>query len=1266
MTRPGFATQLELLRWAGSIPARGGLPRLIRRLVLETGRDVKSVDFPADEGTAAGGWDGVAVVAGDAPFVPDGQTLWELSAGQSTNAKATADYEKRKATPDGRPTSDATYIAVSLRRWRDRRKWATEREKDKRWNAVRAYGIDDLETWLESAPITHAWISERLGLKPHGLQTAEAWWTSWSKATEPALPGDVILAGRDNVAQRLRETLAGPPQIISLGGDSVDDVLAFVAAVALRDEAEGAGDVSARTAFVDDVGTWRSLAEHDRPLVLVTKSPAVMEEARSAPGHHVIVPLSGDSDADIELPPIDAGTAKDGLVAAGLEDERRADEAARLGRRSLMALRRHLAKKPELHTPPWAKDAVDRVTREILLAGSWNDASLGDQEVLSDLTALPYDDLREKLSAEAGADDPLVIRVGNTWTVVSSYDAWVQLRRKLRPDDMDRLRTAVEQVLLEEDPTFGMTPEERWSAPREGKVRRYSGDLRSGLASTIALLGAHGEKVDAGQGATGANVANGIVRGLLRKANDDKTPAVWSALSSYLPLLAEGAPDAFLDETRTGATGDNAVLLKVFEQESDPMYSRSPHTGLLWALEALAWSPDHFGQAVSLLARLAELDPGGKLSNRPDRSLAGIYCPWHPETTSSNEQRLDVLDGIRERHPDVAWELMVSLLPESHGVHFPTSSPRFRDWKPSKIVVTNLQYFEFIEGLVDRLIQDAGDDPARWQKLADESNHVSPSARAKIREELKKRVDAGSLEEEGREALWDGLRKLIARHREFAHADWALPEDEVAPLEEIEQLLAPTGAVERHAWLFEEWMPDLGGSKLKDGEYDHEGYTAELQKRRDHAVSEIEAEAGWDGLLRLAKRSAAAWWVGHSLAANEGDSYEAKCLPLLDSEDSAEQQLANGYFARRFMNDGWAWLEGVIAESELSATQTARLLQLTSDHPKSWQRADEIGADVATAYWREFSPLGLGPGYPYVAETGGRLLDVGRPGATLRLLSLYAVADKAAVPEDHAGIAADALDDLLKLDDPVPEIQDLRSYGFEQVFDVLESHRDAIGVDRVARLEWAYLGALGHDPTVPSLHKALADDPDFFVQVVSAIYRAEGDDSAEATDEQRNVAENAYRLLSSWSTIPGKGPDGDADGEALTAWVQTARAKLEEAGRRAVGEIQIGHILAYAPSDPDGTWPCTPVRDLLEQLQSEKVEQGLETQVFNNRGVTSRGPEDGGDQERALAKKYRDWADKVRDRWPRSAAILRSLASTYEHDARQMDDEAERRRKGIE
>ncbi len=57
---------------------------------------------------------------------------------------------------------------------------------------------------------------------------------------------------------------------------------------------------------------------------------------------------------------------------------------------------------------------------------------------------------------------------------------------------------------------------------------------------------------------------------------------------------------------------------------------------------------------------------------------------------------------------------------------------------------------------------------------------------------------------------------------------------------------------------------------------------------------------------------------------------------------------------------------------------------------------------------------------------------------------------------------------------------------------------------------------------------------------------------------------------------------------------------------------------------------------------------------------------DGGDQERDLAAKYRKQSEQFIDRWPRTAAVLRSLTEDYEREARRQEEEAERRRKGFE
>src|SRR6185312_11620855 len=103
---------------------------------------------------------------------------------------------------------------------------------------------------------------------------------------------------------------------------------------------------------------------------------------------------------------------------------------------------------------------------------------------------------------------------------------------------------------------------------------------------------------------------------------------------------------------------------------------------LLWAIETVSWSSDHAALAAKTLARLAEVDPGGRLSNRPLDSLASFFRPWLPQTSLPLERRVAVLDGLRRDHGRVAWDLMLCLLPEHHAVGHYSHSPVFRAWKP--------------------------------------------------------------------------------------------------------------------------------------------------------------------------------------------------------------------------------------------------------------------------------------------------------------------------------------------------------------------------------------------------------------------------------------------------------------------------------------------------------------------------------------------------------------------------------------------------------
>jgi hypothetical protein len=83
------------------------------------------------------------------------------------------------------------------------------------------------------------------------------------------------------------------------------------------------------------------------------------------------------------------------------------------------------------------------------------------------------------------------------------------------------------------------------------------------------------------------------------------------------------------------------------------------------------------------------------------------------------------------------------------------------------------------------------------------------------------------------------------------------------------------------------------------------------------------------------------------------------------------------------------------------------------------------------------------------------------------------------------------------------------------------------------------------------------------------------------------------------------------------------------------------------------------VRDVIEEVGSRELELGFEIRVYNSRGVVSRAITEGGGQERQLVETYQSYADMVKERWPRTASVLRQIADRYALEARRQDMRAE-------
>ena len=1251
---PHLADAADIIQWSERIDARSELPRLIRRLISHENDRVVRLDMRSGEGVGVVGYDGVVQANKGTPFVPEGLSVWEMGTGADPRGKANKDYKKRTEDPGRIKQEETTFVFLTSRRWNDKSSWEDEKHEEGKWLDVRAYDVDDIERALEGAPVAHILFSEAVGKGANDVQSLEDWWSRFSALTSPPITSDLVLAGRREAAASLLSLVDEDRRRTTIRGRSAEDVLAFVASVVSSVPEDAKDALFARCLVVRDPSALRRLGGGTGLLLLVPLNEGMLQEAQLIEVHHVIfASLSGGS-ADIDLLPIEFSASMQILSELGLKEEQ-ATPLARAAHKSLSAYVRLAAVAGHAPVPEWSRELESMALRRAWLAGAWNSGRSGDIQVLSDLMQSDYSETESELLAASRKADPLLVSIGGSWAVVSPEDSWDYCKASITQSDLEALERAVQTVLGAVDPSLELEPDKRWMAAIYGKSRIHSSSLRKGLATTVCLLGCRGESVPLAHGRSASALAQGVVASLLDRANADESGNLWSSLSGVLPLLAEAAPDVFLRAVQSGASGDEPTLLKLFgDQEGDVFSVSSPHTGLLWALELLAWSPDYFALSIEALARLAELDPGGELTNRPAASLHTVFCPWLPQTSAGPESRLAALDGIVSRHPDVGRSLLLALLPEHSQFVTPTYSPRFQDWRRGDPGVSYVEYWQVTTEVGQRLLGMTTEDEGLWLELIDRVADMPPDLRTAVIDALGT-LDTESLPGSLRADLWNELNELTGHHREFADAAWALPEQVLDDIVTVQDRIEPHDPIERFGRLFTSHAPDIGVSRRGD----MTAYQTELASLRSKAAAEILAVHGLEGLLSLARTLDTSGFLGAAVSEVEGDA-PLDIVDLLDSQDNSEVAFANGY-VRRKSGGNISWL---LSRAELHAGRPilqARLLLCSDDLAACWEAATRLGQDTESAYWDEFQGYGRGSDFELLNEAAKNLIVHGRPAAALDLLSMYShqQADKI----DRSLIVA-GFEAILGGNDR--EMGLLASYDISRLLELLrESELDE---DELALLEWRLLPAsdAGLGPTSPVLQKKLSRDPAFFAEVVSLCYKtAHGPD--EHNDKPKYVIQNADTLLHRWSHVPGADePGGMIDEDRLNVWVEEARRLLGDLDREEIGDHLIGAILAHAGEDPDGIWPPVAVRDVIERLGSAKVESGLKTERYNMRGGTSRALDEGGAQEVALAKSYSDWAEKLKDSWPRTAGVLRSLADGYRDEARMHDEEAQRFEEGLD
>jgi transcriptional regulator with XRE-family HTH domain len=1252
----------SLSQWGERRDGQSGIPELLRRLIFATVGVPNNMRFPSGDSVYLPEWDGVCSVEVSAEPVPVGDSIWEIS-GQRDNirGKADGDFNTRSDDPLGRDRKQTTFLFVTPHRFANKDAWITEKKSLGIWRDVRALDAVDLEHWLEKCPAVAQWLAVKLGKRPEGLRNLEDFWSEWQCATKTRLTEEIILVGRDEQQAAILKWLRqAPSSPFSVQAEAPDEALAFLyASISDLPEADRIALFS-RCVMADTVMMARQLEGIGAQLIIAMIEPDPgLAQRLVDDGHHVFAvygsSINEQAKGVLKLPKPWKSALKIALQQAGVE-EQEAHQLAHSCGRSITILRRLMPVAP-YSRPQWAVDALQELIAAMLV-GAWDETSEPDKQVISELADRPYEEVEKVLAPLATSIDGPLVRTGNIWKVVSLRDLWFQVGAQLSTNQLTRFETAFHAVLGAINPRFTTRPK-NIVFEAEGEFEAVpSKVLRRGLTETLIAMAVFPEHVRMIPDLQAR--VHGVIRSLFKRASC----GLWWSLSCDFQNLAEAAPEVFLNAVEKGLEGTPPQIMALFRSDEGFMHRTEYLSNLLWALEMLAWSPDLLLQTALVLAHLHEVDPGGTYSNRPFGSLQRIFLSWFPQTYANSVERLQVIDKIIAEYPRVGWQLLLRLSPRASDLAHPSAKPNWRDFAAAEQAdVTVFSVANEAAVIGERLLEQVGDNSERWQVLIQRWASFDLPWRERAIQKLTAfvlQLTDGS----EREAIRDQLRKLLNHHRSYKASEWAMSEEGLKPLEEVLKLLQPTSAEDRVRWYFRP-----GAIALTE---DWQSQEIELKHKQRDAAQELVTELTVEQLMTFATTITRVGELGSAIAQLEGiDSLQHELLQrgicADDSEEyKVEVEVGMGIlWGQKSKNaaDGDPWVyqlwQRAIAENwgELAELRIVQALPVT---PHTWLKIAERTKSLSDAYWRKLNAFTIS-GDVDAKEVVDYLLNVGRVHEVIAWLG-----NNLSRASINASILINVLDAGVR-SAPPPEGNDTTSFHFfvGLILDHLE--KDAtVSETEMVRLEFAYFPVLQHQRPSRTLHRALARDAGFFVELIKQIYLPNADSGVvepEPTNlgQTRNVASKAFRILNDWSHVPGANDQGIIDTNKLEAWVESARILLKKVGRLEIGDLKIGEILSAAQRVPDQPWPPEPVQKLLEnrKFRSDHLDEGFEIGVRNRRGVTTRMLMDGGEQERVLAISYRHDAKILRFTAPRTAACLNRIADAYEAEAKQQDANSE-------
>lgn len=1272
-------TENDIMAWTATYTgSEQVLPDIIRRLVsfLVPREDIVQLRFDAHKAVFGNGYDGLLETRRPNIFSNTATSVWELSVQECEVAKLNKDYRKRSGNSLGIDKSRTTYIALTGRKLSPeiKEKWLQKKRAEGEWADVRLHDAVDIAYWLSQAPAVHHWLCGVMGRSVEGLETADKYFNSWSSRTEPSLTPAVVMAGRTNERMAVENWLKGGPQSFIAVADTREESAVFVCSVILSAQEIFKNDWLPRTLIVTTKTAWDTLQKQigdmsDSPLIILPVFQDFDGNTYGFRGHYVFWPREHgrcrkSDPRNIDLLPLQRQQLADALREAWSvdDDEKNASKLANDSGGKLAALQRLLGYNPP--PPDWINEGYGDIYASLLLIGGWDHDNPVDKASISRLSCRNEQDVDQVRTRLLNVADAPLRTQGRCTKWRSSIDAWHLFDRYISQSMLDRFARICIEVLGVASARYDVPQEERIFSSYDERIL-VSSALRRGLAESLAYLVTE-YSPSSHMRLDRQRFVDDIIQGIFKNS----TWKLWATLGEDLIVLAEASPIVFLEAVKSVRRRKSANLKQLFAQDrGNDGFAECCQSGLLWALEVLAWYSGSYSTVVKELAALLDLDDGGSYENRPEKALIGLFEPVIRQCGCTNEQRIIALQQLSKTKPNVAWLVVHAVLQQCAGgaVVQHNCRPQFRlqglpvvseQFSPKEIA----DFLNALREIAGKLI---GDNPRYLMALFEDrgADAIIDDVIIIIETHLS---ELKSFEQADIVRFQNQLRQWVSHQYLRGEINESTQRKRIGKVKELINALNSGDLVKDSVWLFTDHVVLCDPVEWGD---DFDKKDERLEELRRGAIKKImNGENALERIVELSKGVLQPRFVGRTLSfVDASRSFETDIFRRVLGRGECENAMAYSYYYTIAEHLGISWLIAV-AEKLLLSDRTKDAVGLLVNHvstPGIRKWIYEKDAEVQDAYWKqvrmvlpEFSD---NVDFTYMVNS---LLKLNRWGQTLEMTN-WSLRKKIGLPEDYIRILEHPLKDALPEEIENGKQCDSFDRLIAKIFTMLDKNN--VDIQRIIPLEVFYMDVLEHTQRpVKYLYQQLADHPEFFVQLICSMYRSSSEQDEEAlTQIEKEKVENkiriGFKLLYGWRGYPGKGLPLDQRDIKLKEWCDVVLLEVQKAEREVIGQQKVGEVLSRVPcAEEDGIWPCRVARVYMELEEYEHISEGMSVARYNNRGVTTRGMTEGGMQERELAMAYQNDADKIRDMYPETAKLLENMARGYLAEAEYFDREDEK------